>query len=160
MLNADFKVGGTRFVILYRNRAYKIARFRLFRNFFQLIRHLCSGQVKQRLARFDPVPGKAVLRYVFGGVLANREEWYIARKYASEEMAGVIGLHLFGLVLVQERGSPVPEDSTFIDHSLWSMMLEKKQGNVAEALKQFAVFDGKVRLVDMGRGDLPPDQFL
>ena len=159
MLNLEFKIGGNRFVVLYGQRAYKIPRVKLVRGAVQLIRRTATGQVKERLKHFGLTPLCAIKQYLFGGWIANREEWYISNMYPSHDRARVIDIFFFGLVIVQERGVSLSVTTSRVDHPLWPLMLKKREGDVVGALTQFASFGGLIKLVDLGRSDLEPGMF-
>lgn len=152
--------GSTRIVFLFSDKAYKIARFRVFRPLMRFFQHCINGQVTQRLARFDPVPRRAVCKYLFSGIIANREEYYISQKYHEAGLARVLGIYFFGLVVVQERGSPLPENFVPRQHRLWNMMFRNSGYDISKARHQFALFSGEPKLVDLARGDLDADMFL
>ncbi|OGG85480.1 hypothetical protein A2392_03270 [Candidatus Kaiserbacteria bacterium RIFOXYB1_FULL_46_14] len=151
--------GGTRFVFLVGDCAYKLARVRIARAILQLIRHTVTGHVRERLDRFGRSPHNAIYNYFLAGVIANREEYYISCRY--EDVAQVYSVHLWGLLSIQKRGESLsPLDINLLRaHPLWEMILRNKGGDKIEAVKQFAKFGPVIKLVDAGRCDLDPGMF-
>lgn len=131
----------------------------MFRPLAQFARHFVRGQIKEKLKHFDNRPDRAILKYFFGGILANREEYYISQTYPSQDRAHVLSIHLFGMLVIQERGEVLSENLNAETHPLWQLMLRKKDNDLDKARAQFANFGGKVKLIDLGRGDLDPAMF-
>lgn len=128
----------------------KIVRPRPLRMVQRLLYHTRHQQVGEQLQKFDGSPLRAVLKYVFAGWYANRQEWLLSQRYPHAPIARVTHCWCGGLLLVQQRGLAVTEvDSQVINHPLWPDMVEES-GSAEQALTQFARFGKQVLLVDLG----------
>ncbi|HEV7121254.1 MAG TPA: hypothetical protein VGN56_00350 [Candidatus Paceibacterota bacterium] len=109
--------GTTRFVILARRHAIKIARPRIT----HMLKRILSIPVRWKVTADRRVlfqSGEAVtghgvaarLRHFFlSGLAANRQEYRLSREHPELPIAPVHGLYLFGIVLVMARGERVEE---------------------------------------------------
>ena len=146
------RLGYTRIVICYRNKAYKIFRLRPLRPFIRLTELLCNRGVTAQLQTYDQSFLKAVAKYLGAGIVANRLEYWLWNQYQHSDLAPVHTMWCAGLVLVQERGQPLASADMLAvkRHFFWPAMLEEKHDNPIGAVAQFANFDGKIKLVDYG----------
>lgn len=152
-VDVRFALGCTRFVILTRRFAIKIARPRLIRPLLQLWRHTVSGEVRTKLQRFDHNPMLGGLKYVTAGIQANLAEWKIYTDHASDILAPTLWT-FYGIVNVQVRGEAVAQheiESHYLYGALHALPIENN--DVLHA-KQFCRIKGKVVLADYGRSDL------
>lgn len=144
--------GTTRVVLSVSPRTViKVVRLRPARLLMRLIKHAFHRQVGERLQQFDEGNvWQAMLKYVFAGFYANRQEWQLSQQYPEAPIARVSRMLLWGVILVQPRGEAiVAVDRLVVNHPLWSDMVEE-MGSVKGALTQFARFGGRILLVDLG----------
>ncbi len=142
--------GGTRFVILCGDRAYKVARIRPFRILRQLVVHSLRGEVSHKLRRFGDAKMSAGFKYVLGGIIANKDEFCNWSRHQTYDLARVVSVHFGGLLLIQEKGEPISGDEAPLAHRLWGSVLAAENGNVSQAVAQFARFGNTIKLIDFG----------
>ena len=151
-------VGTTRIVVCVGERAYKIARFRPIRPLVRAVQLLYRREVDERMQLYDQSSKtRAVLKYLLAGVYANRTESSISSVYGSEQLSPVRKQLAYGLVVVQDRGIPIPAITGELkNHPFWEMMIEEKKGDQKEALTQFAFFPQQkmIKLVDYGTQEM------
>jgi|GEM_PF-2642070 len=143
----QLKYGCTRIVLLHGRSAIKIAYLRPHYIFFRLLQLAKKKEVVDRLGRYDTNIIKAAIKYLLIGVLANRLE-YKASQCDQTLTATTHKLFLGGIISIQERGSPASIEQAQA-HPFWFAMMEEC-GCQRVAVNQFALFDGRVRLVDLG----------
>ena len=148
--------GCTRWVILTNRYAIKIARFRPFRPFIRLVTLLRSGGVERNLKKHDENLVKAVLKYLGAGIVANRMEYRLYKKYGDELLVPTL-LTIGWLINIQKRGEPSSEED-MRHHRLWPL-LQGMETPLAEDIlqpKQFCMIGTKVCLADYGNALLEP----
>ncbi len=150
----QFMYGCTRWVILTKNYAVKIARFRPIRPFIRLFYLLKRGEAVEKLEQHDPNLIKAVLKYIGSGILANRNERRLYEKYNDKFLVPTL-FTFFWLVNIQRRGEPSGEKEMHC-HYLWDILKGTSTPLTEDILqpKQFCVIDGITYLADYGNKDL------
>ncbi len=155
----QFAYGATRWVILTKRYAIKIARFRPVRPFIRLFQLLKEGGVIQTLEKHDANLLKAVLKYLGAGLRANRIEYRLYKKYGASNDLLVPTLFSIGwLINVQLRGEPCGEREVQ-QHSLWKILGGVSFVEAAADLrqpKQFCRIGTRVYLADYGLEILEP----
>ena len=143
-----FAYGCTRWVILTNRYAIKFARFRPIRPFVQLFKLLLKKEVVKSLGKYDANPIRGGLKYLLAGIVANRAEYRIYKRYPSDLLVPTL-VSIYGLVNIQRRGEPAAEEEVR-SHYLWHLL---KNTSIVEDLpyKQFCKIDSRVCLADYGR---------
>lgn len=146
----DFACGSTRCVILVGQYAIKIARFRPLRPFIKLFESIQKKQVRGNLEKHHRNPLLAVIKYLLAGIVANRTEYRLYKKYKSELLVPTV-FTIFWLVNIQRRGEPVADEKVK-SHYLWNLFKEMETPVALDILqaKQFCFMGGCVRLADYG----------
>tara|TARA_B100000745_G_scaffold300564_1_gene255365 strand:- start:52472 stop:52963 length:492 start_codon:yes stop_codon:yes gene_type:complete len=117
MNHLQVRLGGTRLVILYRDRVYKIGRIRpikvilkcfaivvLIEHYFRLQTHWGGSNL-----------AVALTRYFLAGIWSNRLEYQYWIESQDTRVAEVFSSHFGGLLLVQKRYGEVK------DHTIYSL---------------------------------------
>ncbi len=150
----QFMYGCTRWVFLTKSYAVKIARFRPIKPFIRFLYLFKKGEVIEKFEQHDSNLTnliKAVLKYVCVGILANRNEHRLYKKYGSELLVPTL-FTIFWLVNVQRRGEPSGEKEMH-RHRLWYIVERERDVLFAEDIlhpKQFCVIGGITYLADYG----------
>jgi len=147
----QFAYGCTRWVFLTKNYAVKIARFRPIQPFVRFLHFFKKGEVMEKLERHDSNLIKAVLRYFGAGILANRNERRLYKKYGGELLAPTL-FTIFWLGNVQRRGEPSGEKEMRC-HRLWYILEKKGVDPFFKRIlhpRQFCVIGGIILLADYG----------
>lgn len=149
-----FAYGATRFVIITERYAIKIARIRLLRPLTRIVRHLFGDTIKSSLLTYDRKMAIGCATYLIPGIVANRAEARLYRKYRSDQLAPTL-FTFFWLVNVQRVGTPVSAD--YVEQSPFFAALrhDPKFEDVLQPW-QYCVIDGRPCLADYGRMDLDP----
>jgi len=150
-----FAYGCTRWVFLTKRYAIKVARFRIIRPFIRLVSLVKKHEATETLELYDASLIKAVLKYVGAGILANRNERRLYKKYGGEFLAPTLFTFLW-LINIQVRGEPSKEEDVR-RHRLWHVL----KGNVAFPKgilhpRQFCVIKESPLLADYGDETLEP----
>ncbi len=148
--------GGSRFVVLTKNYAFKFARFRPFWALKRLIETICAREVGSKLKRYHRShPLIAGLKYLIAGAWANMIEVHVFEKTQHLGLAPTY-FTCFGLVNVQRRGKPVTEAELLDEHPF--AQLVHIEVLAVDLLKpaNFCRIDGKVVLCDYGQIELEP----
>lgn len=143
-----FEYGHTRFVFLVGPYAIKVARIRPLRPFIRLFQVFKTGNVEEELKKYDKKATRGGIKYLLAGVVANRTEYRLYKKFQSEHLAPTLYMFLWGAVNVQMRGSRLRGTKKLAvkQHPLWV------EGN--RSLKEFCLIGDKVCLADYGRAPL------
>ncbi|HEX5774355.1 MAG TPA: hypothetical protein VFY28_00115 [Candidatus Paceibacterota bacterium] len=85
---------------------------------------------------------------LIGGILANRQEYQISRDHPELPVARVRSIHLWGLMLVMERGEPAPPETA-------QGLCMRYRGGDLECPTHICLFGGTPRYIDYGHADAP-----
>ncbi len=150
-----FTWGKTRWVFLTQNYAIKVARFRPIRPFVRLFQIVRTGEgIKENIEKHDNIFVRGVIKYLLAGVVANRVEYRLYRKYGNGDLFVPTISSLFGgLINVQKRGFGIkpgdankfPLQKILLNHSLAKEILEERQ---------LCEFEGKICLADYGKEEI------
>ena len=98
------KIGSTRLVLLSDTKAIKIARIRPIGTIFKIISITLSRKSRNRFkVKYDKNISRGLVKYLFAGIDANRLEFSTWENWQSDKLAPVIGIYLYGLVVIQKR---------------------------------------------------------
>lgn len=150
-MRLQFSWGATRFVVLVGAVAIKIARPRPFRALRRLIKYQMSGEVRARLLTFAEDPFLAGISYIFGGVLANRNEYRLWQESPRHFL--VPTLYSFGwLINVQRRGESITQEDLEAGHPFRTLLVDKSPRYAGDMTKaaNFCRYEGRVCLLDYG----------
>ncbi len=146
-----FALGGTRFVILTRRWAIKVAHPRLYRLYCGFMRRYTRKEIRLRLEEESPHVCVAIMKCMMLGVICNLNEWRFSRQYKNADVEPVI-FSLWGLINIQARGEPVREDE--LASCPFQNEIERDHSRHTscdiDVAHQFARFNGHVRLIDYG----------
>ncbi len=121
-----FAHGATRWVVLTRRYAIKIARFRIVR--------------------------RAGLRSLAWGIWANRAEYRLYKQHGSSLLAPTL-LTIGWIINVQRRGEQAKEED-LQKHYFWNILKGTPLGNEVLRAEQFCIIDTQVCLADYGGNNL------
>lgn len=143
----NIKIGSTRFVLLTRKHAIKIARIRPARFISRLLPLLLSkNNLDHFLLKYGPGFGNAIKRDIFAGVYSNRNEYEYYQKYQDSRCAPTENLLFAGLIVTQPRGADV-----FFLEDIGIPAFVNGQKTEADSVDQFKRIGNNVLLVDYGR---------
>lgn len=146
-----FAYGCTRWVFLTERYAIKVARFRIIRSFLRLFSLTKKRKTVKTLERYDSNLVKAALKYVGGGILANRSEYRLYKKHGDEFLAPTL-FSIFWIINIQERGEQSIEKD-MRRHRLWDVLGGENATSPHKVVlhpRQFCVIKGKTFLADYG----------
>ena len=113
--------GGTRVVLIVGDKAYKIAKFRLFALVTKLAKMLFVRREFNRLyEKYKHNKSRILFRVFFAGLRANWAEWRYWNRTNDIRCSPALDLWLYGLVLVQKSVEAVDE-SEVLSSSLYSL---------------------------------------
>lgn len=148
--------GGSRFVVLTENYAFKFARFRPFRALKRLYQTFAKREVGTKLRRYHRShPLIAGLKYLIAGAWANTIEQEVYEKTKHPALAPTY-LSLFGIVNVQRRGAPVSSEELAREHPFVHLARIPVLSVDMTKPENFCRIDGIVMLVDYGQIELAP----
>ncbi len=146
--------GGTRIVVLWGDKAFKIARLRPVRLLLRML--LFPFQSASKRARFYNRYGhipKGLVNYVVWGLMANRNEFEYWNQTHDSRVMPVTSRFIGYLVIVQTRGEPVSDSELHDSHPLGTISREFRPTVRYGLRHQFAKRRGRVFLVDYGETD-------
>jgi len=149
----SFKYGATRWVVLTKRYAIKIARVRPIRPFIRLLQLLQEGGVMENLEKHDSNLIKSVLKYLGAGLRANRIEYRFYKKYGLHNDLVPTLFSFCWIINVQQRGEPCGEKEVH-KHPLWQILGNPLFVEAAADLgqpKQFCVINSRIYLADYGQ---------
>jgi len=143
--------GHTRIIVLFGDRAIKIARFRPFRLFFRMLLYPFQSLSKQGRfhERYGPMPG-GMWKYLTAGYQANRVEYEYWRLTSDSRIMAVMQRHLGYSILIQLRGQEVTIDELKNDDPFRSVHKRFHKSLRAGVPAQFAKRAGRIVLIDFG----------
>ena len=143
------RYGSTRVVFLFSIYAVKFWRPRPLRPFVRFFQLLQEKEVSSTLRSYDQRLPIGALKYLLAGVIANRAEYRSFKRFPDAGLAPVTSIWLGGFAIVQLRGEPVTRLTVAVtSHPLWSAIARETNDVTKDALRQFAVFNYRVLVVD------------
>lgn len=148
--------GGSRFVVLTKDYAFKFARFRPYWALKRLVETICAREVGSKLKRYHRShPLIAGLKYLIAGAWANMIEVQVFEKTQHPGLAPTL-LTFFGIMNVQRRGKPVTEVELLREHPFAHLVhIEVLTVDLSKPAN-FCRINGKVVLCDYGQIELEP----
>ncbi|MDO8728732.1 MAG: hypothetical protein Q7K26_02435 [bacterium] len=153
-MQIQFSWGATRFVILIGTIAIKIARLRPFRGLQRLLEHWINGEVKERLLTFAENPFLAGIRYIFSGIIANRNERRLWQEFPRRFL--IPTLYSFGpLINIQKRGEKISQEELDASHPFQGFLEGMPPKLIADMTRatNFCRYKGRICLVDYGNDE-------
>lgn len=150
-MRIHFSWGGTRFVILIWTVAIKIARPRPFRALRRLVEHWMNGEVRARLLTFAENPFLAIIRYIFSGIIANRNEYRLWQESRHNFLVPTL-YSFWYLINIQKRGESISQKEFITSHPLKKLLAGKSPAFVNDMTQaeNFCRYEGQVSLLDYG----------
>jgi len=151
-MRLQFSWGTTRFVILVGTVAIKFARLRPFRALYRLAKHQMNGEVRVKLVKFDGRPFIGGIKYIFAGIIANRNEyrlWHTSPRYFLMPTLYSFG---GGLVNVQELGKSISQEELDVSHPFQEILAGMPPEFVYDMTRSanFCRYKNRTCLVDYG----------
>ena len=143
--------GGTRIVVLWGDKAFKIARFRPIRFLCRMI--VLPFQAKRKHDIFRQRYGhfhESMLNYICAGLLANRGEFEYWQRTADSRVVSIHRQFFRCTVIVQPRGISVTTDELEKGSPFSSFPEELQKAIRHDQPYQFIKIQGKIYLTDYG----------
>lgn len=155
-----FARGETRYVVITKKYAFKIARIRPLWPFVRMIQHYFLGKkitvkLQQRLLTNDIAMVGKILYFFVPGIVANVVEYRNFKNCGEDNELVPTVFTFFGLVNVQHAG--VPASRVEVEkHILFHKLGEHPLFEDITETHQYCVIDGKTLLADYAQNDLVP----
>lgn len=143
------RLGHTRFVLLWQDKAIKVGRIRPLRMLSRLLLLPLSKRYRDRFFKKYGRPLlQALVRDLCAGRYANQNEYAYWQSSRNPHVMPTTNSYLFGWVIIQNRGEPVTTEDV---HNLILRPLEAPSSCEMSTSTQFARDkNGRVLLVDYG----------